>query len=110
VCWCSRQSAVGVVGDIEDVHQQRLPVAGARPPSGPGHHPLAAQGEPQPFRAPPAGRQVAAHLVVELVRQPVEQVQLIGPADRAQGQVMLVQHQGLLRLEAPCLLRDQLSR
>ena len=86
----------GVAVDIEDVHQPRMLVPRPRPPSGPGHHAIAAQGEPQPFRAAAAGRQVAAYLTIEDVRQAVEQVQLIRPGDRAQGQVMLVQDQGIL--------------
>ena len=47
--------------------------------------------------------------MVEEVRQTVKQVQLIRPGDRAQGQVMLMQNHGTLRLQAPCPLRDQLS-
>ena len=75
----------------------------------PGNHAITAQGEPQPFRAAATGRQVSTDLVVEDVGQAVEQLQLITPGDRAQGEVMLMQNQGILRLEAPCPLRDQLS-
>ena len=87
-------AVVGGTVDVEDVHEQRVRVARPRPPSGPGHHAVTAQREPQPFRAPAADRQVVADLIVEDVRQPVEQAQLIGPGDRAQSQVMLIRVQG----------------
>jgi hypothetical protein len=109
---CGLQQLHAVVGaavDIEDVHHLRVRIPCPRPPSGPGHHAITTQGEPQPFRAAAAGRQVATDLIVEDVRQTVEQVQLIRPGDRAQGQVMLMQNHGILRLQAPCPLRDQLS-
>jgi hypothetical protein len=109
-CGLQQPDAVaGVAVDIEDVHQQRVLVPRPRPPSGPGHHAITALGEPQPFRAAATGRQVATDLFVEDVRQAVEQVKLIRPGDRAQGQVMLMQNQGILRPEAPRPFRDQLS-
>src|SRR4051794_32358317 len=87
----------------------RVLVPRPRPPSGPSHHAITAQREPQPFPAAATGRQVAADLIVEDVRQTVEQVQLIRPGDGAQDQVMLMQNQGILLVEAPCPLRDQRS-
>jgi hypothetical protein len=87
---------IGIAVDVEDVHQLWVLVSRPRPPSGPGHQAIITQGKPQPLRTAAADCQVAIDLIVEDVRETVEQIQLFTPGDRAQGQVMLMQSQGVL--------------
>jgi hypothetical protein len=82
---------------VEDVEDVRLVVAGPDPPGGAGHQTVAAQGHPHPLGASPAFGQIAGQLVVEGAVEAVEQVELFGPGDRAQGQVVRILGQGTLR-------------
>ncbi len=86
--------AAGVV-EVEEVQGVRVLVAGPGPPPGPGRQAAVAGGDPQPLRPPVAVAQVGRQFLIELVREPVEQVKFVRPADRPDGQVIVMRGQGV---------------
>ena len=70
--------------DIEDVEEFRVRIA---PPGCPCDELSAAQRHPHPLRTTPSRVEVVRKLVVQRVRQPAEQVELVASRDRTHDQI-----------------------